>query len=233
MTEAGEQMVGEQTDALLLVAVHEEFNPGVVGLVASRLVERFYRPAIVGQRGPEFTRCSCRSIPEFHITNALETCADLFQNFGGHAAAAGFTVRNEFFAEAIERLQAIAREQLGGLDLRPTLHADAQIPLGDLKPDLLAHLEMVEPTGFGNPHVSLVSRNLQVRDARIVGQEGKHLKLTVTDGWITYDAIAFRQGHWLEAGMPKAIDLLYRFEANEFNGQRRLQLNVRDLKTDI
>lgn len=230
MTATAEEMVSAEDDALLLVAVHEDFNPGVVGLVASRLVERFYRPAIVGQRGPEFTRCSCRSIPEFHITNALEQCADLFQNFGGHAAAAGFTVRNENFDEAIARLRAIAQQQLGEKTLLPTIHADAELPLVDLKPDLLPYLEMVEPTGFGNPQVSLVSRGLKVRNAKIVGQEGKHLKLTVTDGWITYDAIAFRQGHWLEAGMPNEVDLLYRFEANEFNGLRRLQLNVRDIK---
>ncbi len=230
MTATAEEMVSAEDEALLLVAVHEDFNPGVVGLVASRLVERFYRPAIVGQRGPEFTRCSCRSIPEFHITNALEQCADLFQNFGGHSAAAGFTVRNENFDEAIARLRAIAQQELGDKTLMPTIRADAELPLVDLKPDLLPYLEMVEPTGFGNPTVSLVSRNLKVRNAKIVGQEGKHLKLTVTDGWITYDAIAFRQGHWLETGMPNEVDLLYRFEANEFNGLRRLQLNVRDMK---
>lgn len=233
MTATAEEMVAAAPgEGLLLVAIHEDFNPGVVGLVASRLVERFYRPAIVGQRGPEFTRCSCRSIPEFHITRALETCADLFQNFGGHAAAAGFTVRNENLPEALERLRALAREQLGGLELRPVLHADAEVPLAELKPDLLDHLEMVEPTGYGNPQVSLVSRGLTVRDARTVGQEAKHLKLTVTDGWITYDAIAFRHGHWLPT-LPKVIDLLYRFETNEFNGRKTLQLNVRDLKPSI
>ncbi|MEX1248077.1 MAG: single-stranded-DNA-specific exonuclease RecJ [Anaerolineales bacterium] len=229
MTESAEGIAAAQGDALLLVALQEEYNPGVVGLVASRLVERFYRPAIVGQRGAEYTRASCRSIPEFHITRALESCADLFQNFGGHAAAAGFTVRNDRLPEALERLQAIAREQLSGKDLFPVLVADAEVPLSELKADVIQHFELIEPTGYGNPQVSLVSRGLQVLDARVVGQEGKHLKLTVTDGWITYDAIAFRQGHWIEA-LPKVVDLLYRFEANEFNGRSTLQLNVRDLK---
>lgn len=233
MTESAEEIaIAQGPDALLLVTLHEEYNPGVVGLVASRLVERFYRPAIAGQRGPEFTRASCRSIPEFHITQALETCADLFENFGGHAAAAGFTVRNERLPEVLERLQARAQEQLGGLDLRPTLFADAELPLAELKPDILNQLELIEPTGYGNPQVYLVSRGLQVRNARVVGQEGRHLKLTVSDGWITYDAIAFRQGHWA-AAIPKAVDLLYRFETNEFNGRRTLQLNVRDLKASI
>ena len=228
MTASAEEIVAGQTDALLITAINEEYNPGVVGLVASRLVERFYRPAIVGQRGPEFTRASCRSIPEFHITRALETCADLFRNFGGHAAAAGFTVPNDKLPEALDRLHAQAQQQLGSLQLRPVLLADAELPLSELKADILNQLELIEPTGYGNPQINLVTRGLQVRDARAVG-DGKHLKLTVTDGRITYDAIAFRQGHWL-AAMPKAVDLLYRFEANEFNGRSRLQLNVRDLK---
>lgn len=233
MSESAEAMVIEEdADALLLAAFHPEFSPGVVGLVASRLSERYYRPAIVGQSGPEFTRASCRSISEFHITRALEECADLFVNFGGHAAAAGFTVRNENLPEVLQRLRAIAQEQLGAMDLRPTLVADAEVPLGELKPDLISQLEMLEPTGYGNPQVNLVSRGLQVRAARTVGQEARHLKLTVTDGRITYDAIAFGHGDWAQE-MPKVVDLLYRFEVNEFNGQQRLQLNVRDLKASI
>ncbi len=233
MSESAEAMVLEEdADALLLVAIHAEYSPGVVGLVASRLSERYYRPAIVGQNGPEFTRASCRSIAEFHITRALEQCAELFVNFGGHAAAAGFTVRNEDLPEVLQRLRSIAREQLGALDLRPTLVADAEVPLGELKPDLISQLEMLEPTGYGNPQVNLVSRGLQVRDARTVGKEARHLKLTVSDGRITYDAIAFGHGDWAQE-MPKVVDLLYRFEVNEFNGQSRLQLNVRDLKASI
>ncbi len=233
MSESAEVLaISEDPDALLLVALHPEYSPGVVGLVASRLTERFYRPAIVGQIGPEFTRASCRSISEFHITRALEQCADLFQNFGGHAAAAGFTVRNERVPELLQRLRAIAQEQLGGLDLRPTLMADAELPLGDLKADLIGHLELLEPTGYGNPQVNLVSRGLKVRDVRSVGKEARHLKLTVTDGRITYDAIAFGHGDWMQE-MPAMVDLLYRFEVNEFNGQSRLQLNVRDLKASI
>jgi len=233
MSESAEAMVIEEdADALLLAAFHPEFSPGVVGLVASRLSERYYRPAIVGQSGPEFTRASCRSIAEFHITRALEQCADLFVNFGGHAAAAGFTVRNENLPEVLQRLRAVASKQLGALDLRPTLVADAEVPLGELKPDLISQLEMLEPTGYGNPQVNLVSRGLQVRDARTVGKEARHLKLTVSDGRITYDAIAFGHGDWAQE-MPKVVDLFYRFEVNEFNGQSRLQLNVRDLKASI
>ncbi|MBX3045450.1 MAG: single-stranded-DNA-specific exonuclease RecJ [Anaerolineales bacterium] len=228
---ASAEVLATQADpeALLLVAIHPEYSSGVVGLAASRLVERFYRPAIVGQQGDAFTRASCRSIPHFHITNALEQCADLFENFGGHAAAAGFTIRNERVPELLERMNAIATEQLGALDLRQVIKVDAELPLHQLKPDVLNQLALLEPTGFGNPQVNLVSRGLTVRSARTVGADARHLKLTVTDGGIVYDAIAFGMGEW--AGrLPNAIDLLYRFETNEFNGRTQLQLNVRDLK---
>jgi single-stranded-DNA-specific exonuclease len=230
MTEIAEELAdADGEDALLLSAIHPDFNSGVVGLVASRLSERHHRPAIVAERGPEFTRASCRSIPEFHITDALQSCGELFENFGGHAAAAGFTIRNERVEEALEHLKILAREQLGELDLRPTLQADAEVPLADLKPDLLHQLQLLEPTGYGNPQPQFVSRGLGVRSSSTVGSDASHLKLSVTDGWVTFDAIAFRQGHW--AGeLPKEIDLLYQFEMNEFNGRRSLQLNVRDIK---
>ncbi len=116
--------LAEDPEALILIAVHPEYNPGVVGLAASRLTDQFYRPAIVAQQGEEFTRGSCRSISEFHITQALDECAELLEHHGGHAAAAGFTIRNENLPEFIERLKSIAKQELEGLDLRPTLNAD-------------------------------------------------------------------------------------------------------------
>lgn len=216
-------------EALLLIAIDPEFNPGVVGLAASRLTEQYYRPTIVAQRGEDFTRGSCRSIPEFHITHALDRCADLLEHHGGHAAAAGFTVHNDKLDELIERMMATATEQLADLDLRPTLHADLEIPLSALKPDILPDLERLQPTGNGNTQAIFVSRGLKVVRSRPVGKDKSHLKLSVTDGRITYDAIAFRQGHWHDQ-MPQYIDLIYYFEVNEYNGRTYLQLNVRDLK---
>jgi single-stranded-DNA-specific exonuclease len=136
------------------------------------------------------------------------------------------------FPEAVQRLRAIAERELGKLHLQPVLLADAVVPLSDLRADLINIIEMLEPTGYGNPGVNLVSRGLQVRSAKTVGGEGRHLKLTVGDGRVVYDAIAFRQGEWMNK-LPKFVDLLYRFEVNEFNGQRRFQLNIRDLKPSI
>lgn len=228
--ERAEQIaLAEDPGAVLLFAADANFNPGVVGLAASRLTEQYYRPAIVAQRGDEFTRGSCRSIPEFHITEALDQCADLLVHHGGHAAAAGFTVPNALLPELITRLQSIASLALGQLDLRPTLKADIDLPLCELKPDILRDLAYLQPTGIKNPSAVFVSRDLRVLNSRTVGKESAHLKLAVSDGRITYDAIAFRFGR-LADQLPGRIDLMYTYEVNEYNGRSTLQLNVRDIK---
>jgi single-stranded-DNA-specific exonuclease len=213
----------------LLFAVHPDFNSGVVGLAAARLVETYYRPAIVGQVSDETTRCSCRSIPEFHITQALDQCKDLLIRHGGHAAAAGFTVSNANLPLLEQRLRTIVDEQLGGHELRQTLTADIEVPLSDLRPELLKNLEDFQPTGYGNPEAVFVSRNVHVKNSRTVGQDGKHLKLILLNGQVTYDAIGFRLGY-LQPELPLKVDLLYTFESNEYNGRTSLQLNLKDVK---
>lgn len=226
---AEELVFTEDRDAWILFAAHPEFNAGVVGLAASRLTEQYYRPAIIGHTDEEFTRASCRSIQEFHITEALDQCADLLVKYGGHAAAAGFTIRNDKLPQFIERMQAIAQAQLADQDLRPTLYADLELPLSELKPEILEYLDWLQPTGYGNPQAVFVSRNVNVLSSRAVGKDSAHLKLVVSDGTITFDAIAFRHGHWY-GNLPKSIDLLHLFEVNEFRGKKSLQLNVRDIK---
>jgi single-stranded-DNA-specific exonuclease len=227
--QAEQLALAEDPEALLLFAADPGFNPGVVGLAASRLTETYYRPAIVAYQGEQTTRGSCRSIPEFHITDALDRCADLLVRHGGHAAAAGFTVRNENLPELKGRLQDLARAQLGGLHLRPMLHADLELPLVELRPELLQYIEALQPTGYGNRQAAFISRDLKVSSYRQIGKDGKHLRLVVSDGRITYDAVAFNQGYWIDA-MPAMIDILYNYEVNEYNGRTNLQLNVRDLK---
>lgn len=221
--------LADDPEADLFFAVHPDFNAGVVGLAAARLVETYYRPAVVGQISAETTRCSCRSIPEFHITKALDQCKDLLIRHGGHAAAAGFTVRNENLEALKARLKSLAMEQLRDRDLRQTLTADTEVPLSDLKPELLKHLEYLQPTGYGNPEAVFVSRDVRITNSRTVGAESKHLKLVVTDGRVTFDAIGFRLGH-LRSELPLRVDVLYTFESNEFNGRSYLQLNLKDVK---
>ena len=127
-------------------------------------------------------------------------------------------------------MKEIARNQLGSMDLRQTLTADMEVPLSELNFDVLKHLMFLEPTGYGNPEAVFVSRNIKVKAARTVGSEGKHLKLTVEDEHgASVDAIGFRLGH-LKVDLPSYIDVLYRFEANEYNGRRTLQLNLKDVR---
>lgn len=226
---AEEIALADDPEGLLLIAVDEGFNPGVVGLAASRLTDRFYRPAIVATRDEAYTRGSCRSIPEFHITEALDRCAGLLEHYGGHAAAAGFTAPNESIPALKAKLREIAREALDGLELARTERVDAEVPLADLDRELLRDLRWLEPTGMGNPEVKLVTRGVRVLQARGVGQNGAHLKMTVAQGDHAMDAIAFRQGDWV-GRLPSHIDVLYAFEENVYQGRSRLQLNVKDLR---
>ena len=172
---------------------------------------------------------SCRSIPELHITQTLDECSDLMERYGGHAAAAGFTIRNEKLPELIERLNLITHQKLDGLDLKPVIFADAELTLSELKPEILEYLDWLQPTGMGNPTPVFTTRNVQIKRQYQVGKEAEHLKLIVTDGRITYDAIAFRQGY-LAGQLPQRVDLMFTYELNEYNGRTTLQLNVRDIK---
>jgi single-stranded-DNA-specific exonuclease len=224
------QMVLEaRDDGLVLFAAAREFPPGIVGLVASRLLDEFYRPAVVVEQGERTSRGSCRSIEAFHITRALASCDDLLVRYGGHAAAAGFTVVNENLEELARRLRSIAGEELSGEDLTPVLSVDAEASLSDMSWDLLEALARLEPCGCGNRQPIFVSRGVGVRRHRAVGRDRKHLKLALSDGSATWDAIAFRQGAW--AGhLPPVVDVAYHLELNEWRGERRLQLNVQDIR---
>jgi single-stranded-DNA-specific exonuclease len=213
----------------LIFAAHPEFHQGIVGLVAGRLTERFYRPSVIIERGADTSHGSCRSIPEFHITQALDRCADFLVRHGGHAAAAGFTVRNENIGVLGERLLEIAAEQLEGRDLTPTLGIDAEARLADLTEELANQLQLLEPTGEGNPRPVLATRNLRVAARRRFGRESNHLAFTVHDGEQYREAVAFRQGG-LADDMPDRVDLACHLEINEWNGRRKVRLNVCDIR---
>lgn len=216
-------------DVPLLFAASPDFPAGIVGLAAGRLSEEFYRPAIVVGVDGEFAKGSARSIPEFHITKALDDAADLLVRHGGHAAAAGFTVRAENLDRLRERLLALAQEQLTGIVLEPTLHVDIETPLGALSWEVYEALEKLSPFGCGNQVPVFASRRVRVLDARAVGAEGRHLKLCVAaeDGR-RWDAIAFRQGEWL-GHLSSHVDLAYNLERNEWKGHTSLQLKVLDI----
>lgn len=213
----------------LLFAASPDFPHGVVGLAASRLLDEFYRPAVVVSIEDEWSKGSARSIPEFHITEALDSLGDVLVRHGGHSVAAGFTVATDRLPEVEARLLALAREQLAGMSLAPTLQVDAVTPLEDLSWDLYHALERLEPFGYGNAVPVLASRNARVMDCRAVGADGRHLKLRLADArGVVWDAIAFRQGEWI-GRLPRQIDVAYMLESNAWNDRVNLQLNVQDI----
>ncbi len=236
--QAKAQIEADGRDSFLHIAASEQFLSGIVGLVAGRLVEHYYRPAIVIELGQQQSRGSARSIGDFDITAALDRCAadGLLVRHGGHAAAAGLTVENRKLPALASRLRELAAEALAEKDLTPPLLIDAEVRLGDMDFAKLGLLQQLEPTGYANPQPRLLSRRLQVKDARKVGAGGAHLKLAVSDpsaggarGDAAFDAIAFRQGHWY-GKLPRVVDLVYSLEENVWNGNRRLQLVVEDLQ---
>jgi len=219
-----------EEDAFLYLVAGKDILAGIAGLVAGRLTEALYRPTVVVERGKDSSRGSARSIPEFNITTALDRCVDLLESHGGHAAAAGFKMKTEDLPELKAELQEIAKIKLSEEEeLVPTLAIDAEVRLEELNWATYALLQQFEPCGHDNPTPLLVSRDVQVRDHRTVGAEGRHLKLTLSDGSKAWDSIAFRQGEWASQ-MPKRIDVAYTLEMNKWNDRSRLQLNVRDLR---
>jgi len=230
VAEAEAQVEATDPAAYLYLAASQNFLPGIVGLAASRLTEAYYRPSVVVELGDEKSRGSCRSIPEFNITRALDQCGNLLDRFGGHAAAAGFTVPTRNLEELRKRLQAIASEKLSDVDLRPTLTIDAQVPLETVNWATQALLSQLEPCGMANPQPVLLSPGVDVRDRRAIGNDGKHLRLSLRDErGAAWDAIFFRQGH-LAAEVPARVDVAYTLEINEWNHQKQLQLNVQDIR---
>ncbi len=228
---AESQVLADDAEARLYLVASQDFLPGIVGLAASRLTETYYRPSVVVELGEEESRGSCRSIPEFHITEALDECKDLLIRHGGHAAAAGFTVATENLDALRHRLQAIAAEKLADVELRPTLDIDAEVALEEVTWATHALLGELQPCGAGNPQPVLLSRGVEVRDRRAIGSEQKHLKLILRDGrGAAWDAIYFRHGD-LVGQVPTRVDIAYTLEVNEWNGRKQLQLNVQDLRS--
>lgn len=223
------QALAADRDAPILFAAGEDFSSGVIGLAASRLAETHYRPAVVMSISDGLARGSARSIPQFHITQALDQCKELLVKHGGHAAAAGFTVELERVDELKARLTAIAVAQRAEDDWSPVLQADALVRLSTLTPEMYAQLARLEPFGMRNSKPVFVSREVRVRGARAL-KDGQHLKLTLMDeNGRFWDAIAFRMGDRL-SHVTDTLDIAYTLELNTWNGESRLQLNIKDMQ---
>ncbi|MHB8629410.1 MAG: single-stranded-DNA-specific exonuclease RecJ [Aggregatilineales bacterium] len=223
------QLIGDPRSVPLIFADSPDFPTGIVGLVAGRLTEEFARPSVIVQRGPEECHGSCRSPESFHITAALDDCAELLTRHGGHAQAAGFALPTANLAAFRERLMTIAASRLQEADLVPVLSIDAEVGLGDISVDLIDELARLEPTGHGHPSPVLAVRRARVLERRVIGANSDHLKLRLADGEYEIEAVAWRMGKYIDA-IPGRVNVAFHPEMNEWQGQKRLQLNVQDIQ---
>jgi single-stranded-DNA-specific exonuclease len=213
----------------IIFSFASDYHPGVVGLAASRSLDRFYRPSIVGTIDEHTTRASARSIPGFNITSALEACSDLLSRFGGHSAAAGFTVDNEKREHFVDRFLHYANENIDDEMLQPYLDIDTVIGFEAIDRTLMSFLDRLEPFGHQNSQPIFCTPEVRVLSKRTVGRDSSHLKLTLEHEGKPFDAIAFRMGE-LAAQLPEKIEAAFHIERNVYMGYESLQLRVVDLR---
>ena len=233
-----EDPLTDQNSATIVFAPH--WHKGVVGIVASRLTENYYRPTIVLTQGDDgLISGSARSVSDFDIYSAIDACRDLLTNFGGHDFAAGLSMLPENLPAFKKRFEQYVSEHIQPHQKAPIIHVDAEILLADITPQFFRILQCLEPYGPGNPRPIFVTRNLiNYRYTKRVGKQGEHLKLNVTDRSINtagspvfIDGIAFHQGDFaplLQNG--QAVDVCYRLEENFYNGHVSIQMQVEEIK---
>jgi single-stranded-DNA-specific exonuclease len=204
---------------------------GVVGIVASRVLQEFYRPTIIVGGDGHHWRGSGRSIAGFDLAAALRECDDLLVRHGGHAMAAGLTIEPAKLDKFRTRLNELARRTLKPDDLQAPLRLDAEVSLDSISLLSLAELDQLKPMGMGNPALQFFARNLaHQRPLQRIGAEKQHVKLWVTDGQTTHECV------WWNAGslsLPVGrFDLAFAPQINEFNGRRTVQLKVLDWRPE-
>ncbi len=212
-----------------LVVARKDWHPGVIGIVASRLCARYYRPAVVISTDESGEgRGSCRSIEGFNLIKALEDCADLLDRFGGHTMAAGLDIQEARIESFKTRFNEVAKQALAGQDLRPSLEISAWMELSEADQKLADSLESMRPFGLGNSTPVFAVRGVRlVGPPRRVG-DGRHLKMSVASGSTRRDAIAFGMG---EREIPDGpIDIAFQLQINTYQGLERLQLNLQDFR---
>lgn len=220
----------------LLFVADDSYNQGIIGLIAGKLVEEYYRPSIVLAKGEQISKASARSIPGFNIVEAIRSQSDLLIDMGGHPMAAGFTVETKNLAELQTRLESLAEEQLTADMMEKMLRVDSEIPLSIAAASLWELLQDFQPFGFGNYEPIFVSRSVRVLLVRSIGKENKHLKLRlgITGSHPTQaqavDAVAFNLGAMATALQPDTmIDIAYTIDMNAWNGKTTLQLKIKDI----
>jgi single-stranded-DNA-specific exonuclease RecJ len=211
----------------VLVVVRPQWHHGVIGIVASRLVERYGVPVFIGTYEDEdgsVIRGSARGIPEFDVFEALQSCHDVMEKFGGHRAAGGFSFRAENLAAIQTRLSRYACQVLTPDLLKPLISVDAQADLSDITYRLYEQIDHLHPCGIENPEPVFWTPQVQVTEQQVVGRNREHLKLTLRQGGTTIKAIAWRWGEFFP--LPDQVDLAYRLKQNEWQGVTTVELEL-------
>ncbi len=220
----------------LLFIVHESYQPGVIGLVAGKLVDEFYRPAIVVSKGEKISKASARSIRGFNIIEFIRGASELLIDAGGHPMAAGFTVETDKLLFLQKKLEDLAEELIDGEKLTRTLRVDCELPLSIVDEKLYDEIQKLSPFGMGNPEPIFVSKNVVVEDSRLVGRDGKHLKMNLKFKisnlkFQTIGGIGFGMGEKSsEIKIGDKVNIAFTIDQNVWNGDKKLQLKIKDIK---
>lgn len=222
----------------ILIVAHESYAQGVIGLVAGKLVEEYYRPSIVISLGEKYSKASARSVLGFNIIEFLRSTPEYFVNVGGHPMAAGFTIETEKIIIFKETLETTAEKLIDRETLTKSVRIDCELPLSAVSQDLFTSLKQLEPFGMANPQPVFATRDVIVKDLRLLGREGKHFKLQILPpaSEILHlkseplDAIAFNMGELSgEIKTGDSISFAYTIDENTWNGNTKLQLKVKDI----
>ncbi|MBL7068724.1 MAG: single-stranded-DNA-specific exonuclease RecJ [Candidatus Omnitrophica bacterium] len=214
-----------------IVLSGSDWHPGVIGIVASRLVDKFYRPTAIISLNRNAGRGSARSISDFNLFGALSECKKYLEEFGGHKAACGFSIQKKDIDKFKSLFNKIANERLLPEHLLPKLQADMDIPLNSLSETLIYDIDRLAPHGPKNPFPVFISRGIKLKNApRAIGRKG--MKFWVTDGKITCEAVAFGLSDgFFDVLKDEAFDVAYFPSVNTYKGVRSIKLDLEDLRT--
>lgn len=214
----------------VLFAHHETYEEGVVGIVAGRLVEKYYRPAIVMSRGKLVYKASARSVSGINIIEAIRTVGEgILENAGGHPMAAGFSLLPAKLGNFQKKLTEFAANLGDNLFVRET-RVDCEIDLALINGELYKKLQRLSPFGFGNPTPTFLSRDVQIDDVRLMGKENNHIKILLKKDGGVLEAVGFRMGNLYSSVSPgKPMDIIYSIEENSWNGKTNLQLKLKSI----
>jgi single-stranded-DNA-specific exonuclease len=219
------------------VLYNPQWHKGVIGIVASRLIDNWYRPTVILTESNGFATGSARSVFGFDLYQAVDACSDLLENFGGHKYAAGLTLKIENIPKFQQRFEKIVAETIDAEQLIPVVEIDTEIALSEISPKFYRILKQFEPFGPDNMAPVFLTENVVDNGTgKPVGAGGEHLKLNLIqeeDPYKVYSAIAFQQGNlYKHISMGQGFDICYSLEENEFMGRVNLQLNIKDIKLD-